>query len=54
MQVDEATIPDPDAVKPPEWDEDAPAQIPDMDATKVCAPYCVPICMVYRVMAGWS
>ena len=35
-QVDEATIPDPDAVKPPEWDEDAPAQVPDMDATKVC------------------
>lgn len=28
-------IPDPEATKPEDWDEDAPAQIPDMEATKV-------------------
>ena len=27
-------IPDPDAVKPEDWDEDAPQKIPDPDATK--------------------
>jgi hypothetical protein len=35
VQVDEAKIPDPDARKPEDWDESAPATIPDMDATKV-------------------
>lgn len=27
-------IPDPEAVKPEDWDEDAPQKIPDPDATK--------------------
>ncbi len=27
-------IPDPDAVKPEDWDEDAPKEIPDEDAVK--------------------
>lgn len=34
-QVDEAKISDPDAKKPEDWDENAPAAIPDMDATMV-------------------
>jgi hypothetical protein len=36
--VDQAKIPDPDAVKPDDWDEAAPAQIPDEDAVKVRTP----------------
>jgi len=33
--VDLAKIPDPQATKPEDWDEDAPRQILDMDADKV-------------------
>lgn len=32
--VDLAKIPDPDAMKPEDWDEDAPREIPDEDAEK--------------------
>ena len=30
----DSRIPDPDAVKPEDWDEDAPQKIPDPDAEK--------------------
>ena len=32
--MDEAKIRDPDAVKPDDWDENAPSTIPDDDAVK--------------------
>eukprot|EP01132_Coremiostelium_polycephalum_P000508 gene508-640_t len=32
--VDDAQIPDPEATKPEDWDEDQPARIPDPEATK--------------------
>lgn len=35
--VDEPMITDPDAVKPADWDEDAPRKIPDVKATKPAA-----------------
>ena len=54
--MDQSKIADPEAVKPEDWDEDAPATILDMDAVKVglAAPHRGPISRSRDLVCVWS